>query len=194
MPGGRISQLITDPMGGFALVRRALIPREWRQGQEDRAFPIIQTILDRGDAASWAQHILARRVNDTEAPHVLIHVAKDDGIVTNGANYAFARSIGVGLLPPQVDDAPGLTLLDAAPLAMNAAGGTRSAALQQFDTVEDPEGGDEPVQANHINLTLSEVAQHAWFHFLETYWETGTPEIVDPYEELGLPHADADDD
>ncbi|HJK89243.1 MAG TPA: hypothetical protein RMH26_00810, partial [Polyangiaceae bacterium LLY-WYZ-15_(1-7)] len=90
MPGGRISQLITDPMGGFALVRRALIPREWRQGQEDRAFPIIQTILDRGDAASWAQHILARRVNDTEAPHVLIHVAKDDGIVTNGANYAFA--------------------------------------------------------------------------------------------------------
>ena len=80
--------------------------------------------------------------------------------------------------------------------SVRRAGGGVAAALAAGDATGGVllEGGDEPVQANHINLTLSEVAQHAWFHFLETYWETGTPEIVDPYEELGLPHADADDD
>ncbi len=186
MPGGRYTQLIIDPMGGFSLIRRGLIPPHWSAAREARTFPMIQTLLEQGDAASYAGHVLEDRFVG-EAPNLLAHIVVDDGIVTNEANLAFARAMGLGLVPPQIDDAEGLTLLPAPPLSGNLDGGL-TAALQQFDRIEDGSGG--VTAATHANFSFSDVAYEAWFHFLRTHWEDGAAEVIDPYSTLDLPPLD----
>jgi hypothetical protein len=72
----------------------------------------------------------------------------------------------------------------AAPVAANLPDG-RTAGLLQLDRVPDGEGGTVP--ATHSNVGDSEVGVEAWFHFLDTHFTAGTPEIVDPYDVLGIP-------
>ena len=182
MPGGRLTQLIIDPMGGFSLIRNGLIPPRWSPGREDRAFPVIQTLLDRGDPAGYARHVLRDRFVG-EPPSVIASVVVDDGIVTNASTFALARAMELPLMPPMIDDAPGIELLPSAPVAGNLEGGG-TAAMQQFDRIEDPEDGT--TTATHANFSFSAVAYEAWFHFLFTHWEDGTAEAIDPYDALGL--------
>jgi len=183
MPGGRLTQLITDPMGGFSLIRRGLIPAGWSPGREARAFPVIQTLLDRGDAASYARHVLEDRFVG-EPPSLLASVVVNDAIVTNASTFALARSMQLPLLPPQIDDAPGLEVLDAAPVSGNLASG-QTGAIQQFDRHEDGEGG--ATAANHNAFSFSQVAYEAWFHFLFTHWDDGLAEAIDPYTVVDVP-------
>jgi hypothetical protein len=144
-------------------------------------------VLDRGDAASYGPHVLQDRLAPagTDAPSVLVGVVLDDDTVPNSSNYAIARAIGVDVVPPTLRAEVGLGETAAAPLSANVAPGT-TAGLLQFDVVRE---GTSVRTATHSNVGASEVGAAAWLHFLDTHWETGTAEIIDPYVVTGLAHA-----
>jgi hypothetical protein len=187
VPGGRVSSIISDSETFGPLIRVAR-PRGVSQGDVDRFFPILQTVIDRGDAASYAPHVLADRLPGAgrSVPSVLVGVVLDDDTVPNVSNYALARAFPVDVVPPVLRPEPGLRMAPAAPVRGNIASGTATAGLLQFDVVRLPDGRVET--ATHANVGASEVGVRAWLHFLETHWNEGLAEILDPYEATGLAH------
>jgi len=186
VPGGRVSAIIADSETFRPLIN-VVRPRSASLGDVDRFFPVLQTVLDRGDAASYGPHIFADRLAPagTDVPSVLLGVVLDDDTVPNSSNYAIARAIGVDVVPPTLRAEVGLGETAAAPLSANIAPGT-TAGLLQFDVVRE---GTNVRTATHSNVGASEVGAAAWLHFLDTHWETGTAEIIDPYVVTGLAHA-----
>ncbi len=189
MPGGRVSAIVEDEESVFAPLKPILLPSTiaYDPAESAKLFAVLQTVLDRGDAASFAARVLDDRFDFAPAiPDVLALVALDDDVVPNAENYAFARAMGLGVVPPLLREAPGLALLTDPPLAGNVAGGEATAGLLQFDQVE--LDGGEVTLATHTNLGTSVTARAAIFPFFRGAWETGVAEIVDPYEATGLPH------
>jgi hypothetical protein len=187
VPGGRVSSMISDSetFGGIVV---ALRPRGVTEGDVARFFPILQTVLDRGDSASYGPHILRDRlVGDGTAPppSVVLGVALDDDTVPNVANYVLARSIDVPIVPEVLRPVPGLGEAPSAPVTGNAGGGAATAGLLQFDVIE--EGGTVR-DATHSNTPGSPVAARAWLEFLMSHFDSGLAVIVDPYALEGLAH------
>ncbi len=186
MPGGRVTTVMTDPAGSFSDVLSLLIPPEFTEGDERRLFALLQTTLDAGDPASYGPHLLHDRlIFAAEGPDLLVGVALDDDIVVNQASWALTRAMGLDVVPPTLREVPGLGQTDAAPLSGNLPRGV-TAGMLQFDVIEDETGATVP--ATHINLSFSEVAQVAWWGFLDSLFADGTATIIDPYQEVGLEH------
>lgn len=187
VPGGRVSAIISDSET-FGPIIRVARPRGVTQGDVDRFFPILQTVIDRGDAASFAPHVLEARLPGAgaAAPSVLLGVVLDDDTVPNLSNYTLARAFPVDVVPPLLRAEPGLRTGGPAPVRGNVAGGAATAGLLQFDVVRRADGRVET--ATHGNVGASEVGVRAWLHFLETHWSGAGAEILDPYEATGLPH------
>ena len=188
VPGGRVATLISDS-ATFSILIDALRPRGTTEGDVRRFFPILQTILDRGDPASWGPYLLHRRLPGvTGLPSILCGVVLDDDTVPNVSNYALGRAIGVPIVGTLLRDEPGFDL-EPAPVSGNFMLGTDVATggLLQFDTRAS--GSGMPEMATHGNVGDSNVGVEAWLHFLSTHFAGGPAEIVDPYETLGFPHA-----
>lgn len=188
VPGGRVSAIISDS-AQFRPIINLVRPRGTSAGDVDRFFPVLQTVLERGDAASYGPHILHDRLAAAGAriPDVLLGVVLDDDTVPNSANYALARAVGVDVVPPTLRAEAGLGETGAPPLAGNLDSGATTAGLLQFDVIRRADGSVE--QATHNNLGDSEVGATAWLHFLDTHWAAGSAEIIDPYLATGLAHA-----
>lgn len=190
VPGGRVSTIISDSATFGSLV--ALVrPRGTTDGDVRRFFPILQTILERGDAASYGEHILTARLPGTGGPQsVLLGVVLDDDTVPNVANYALARSFGeLPIIEQLLRPVPGLSAIEG-PIVGNypdGSGGTVTGGLLQFDVVGDDMGGAE--MATHGNVGDSDVGASAWLDFLDTHFQGGPARIRDPYLEVGLAHA-----
>ena len=187
VPGGRVSAIISDS-STFAPIILAFRPPGTTRGDVVRAFPLLQTLLDRGDAASYGPHVLADRLTPGGArvtPSVLLGVVLDDDTVPNVSNYTLARAMGVSIVPPLLRAAPGLVTTTAPPLSGNAAMGRATAGLLQFDVVLN---NGMPTRATHSNVGASAVGAEAWLHFLSTHWGRGLAEIDDPYRAVGLMH------
>ncbi len=180
VPGGRVSSIVSDgPI--FRPLLIALRPRNTTEGDVDRFFPVLQTVLERGDPASYAPHVLRDRLRG-EPRSLLMGMVLDDEVVPNVSNFALARALGLDLVPPILREEPGLDEGDAPPVRDNIAPGV-SAGLLQFDRIE--EGGNITM-ATHDNIGASEVGVAAWLHFIETAWSEESAEIIDPYEATGL--------
>lgn len=186
VPGGRVSTIISDG-SQFAPLIELLRPRGTTAGDVRRFFPILQTVLDRGDPASYGPHLLGDRLPTGAAitPSILAGVVLDDAIVPNVANYALARAIGVPIVEPVLRAEPGFASITG-PIEGNFAGGVATGGLLQFDVVGDGTGGVE--QASHDNVGDSDVGVAAWLDFLDTHYRTGLARIRDPYEAIGLAH------
>lgn len=106
-----MSAIISDG-ATFAPLIDLLRPRASSRGDVRRFFPMLQTVLDRGDAASYGPQVLADRlpVFDARVPSVLLGVVLDDEIMPNVASYTLARSIGVPVVEPLLRAEPGLAL------------------------------------------------------------------------------------
>lgn len=187
VPGARVSSIISDGVM-FGPLIDLLRPRGSSRGDVRRFFPMLQTVIERGDAASYGPHVLADRLPGAGArvPSVLLGVVLDDEIMPNVASYTLARSIGVPVVEPLLRAEPGLALVPG-PLSGNFAGGTATAGLLQFDVIGD--GAGSVVLATHENVGDSDVGVEAWLDFLDTHYRSGLARIRDPYAELGLPHA-----
>jgi hypothetical protein len=184
VPGGRVSTIISDS-ATFAPLITAVRPRGTTEGDVRRFFPILQTILDRGDPASWAPTILGERLPGVSGlPDVLVGMVLDDEIVPNVANYAIGRALGVPMVEVVLRPQPGFDLVTG-PVRSNFTRGadTATGGLLQFDVVGDGMGGLE--MADHGNVGDSDVGAEAWLHFLTTHL-AGEAEIEDPYAALGI--------
>jgi len=184
VPGGRVSTIISDSET-FAPLITAVRPAGTTEGDVRRFFPILQTILERGDPASWAPTLLGERVPGVEGlPDVLAGMVLDDEIVPNIANYAIARALGIPMVEIALRPQPGIPVITG-PLTGNFTrdGLTATGGLLQFDWVADDAGGLE--MADHGNVGDSDVGAEAWLHFLTTHFD-GAAEIEDPYAALGV--------
>ena len=54
VPGGRVSSIVRDA-DQFSLLIDMMRPEDVTDGDVDRFFPILQTAIERGDAAAWAR-------------------------------------------------------------------------------------------------------------------------------------------
>jgi len=181
VPGGRVSSIMSAaPL--FRDVIALLAPRGTTPGDTRRFFPVLQTLLEPGDAASYGAHVIAERFEERgDAPHVLAGVVLDDSTVPNVSNYTLMRAMRLPLVGALLREEPGIGAPVAAPLMGNFDGVT--GGFLQFDVVDD--GGVE--DATHDNVGDSVTGIAAWIPFLESNLE-GTAIIVDPYEETGLAH------
>lgn len=189
VPGGRVSGIISDS-STFSPLLAVARPAGVSAGDVTRAFPLLQTILDRGDSASYGPHVLSDRLvpgGSQRVPSTLLGVVLDDDTVPNVCNYTIARAVGVSILPPVLRPAPGLVALAPPPLSGNVAGGRATAGLLQFDLVYDSAGAAS--RATHSNVGASDVGAEAWLHFLSTHWDRGLAELADPYAALHRAHA-----
>ncbi|MBI5512118.1 MAG: hypothetical protein HY909_00025 [Deltaproteobacteria bacterium] len=190
VPGGRVSAIISES-ATFGPLITAVRPPGTTPGDVARTFPLLQTLLERGDAASYAPHVLRDRLapgGARAAPSVLVGVVLDDDTVPNVSNYTLARALGVGVVPPLLRPAPGLATTAAPPLAGNFAEGRATGGLLQFDVIGGASPG-EAQRATHSNVGASDVGAEAWLHFLRAHWDRGLAEIADPYAALGRAHA-----
>jgi hypothetical protein len=183
VPGGRISSILSE--GTFAGIVLLLRPPRTTDGDIARFFPVIQTILDGGDPASYADHTFVDRPLGGRVPSVLMTVALGDEIVPNVASWALARAYRMPIVAEVLQPVPGLEPAATTPLSGNFAGGMATGGLLQFDVI-DERGTIEDAQ--HGNTPGSDVAARAYIEFLNAHFEDGLAVVVDPYELEGLPH------
>ncbi len=181
VPGARVTSIISDGQD-FSLIVEALKGMS-TEGEIAVFFPLLQTLVDRGDPGAYLAHVVYDRLPgfDQATPQVLMSMVIGDTVVPNSANLFYARCLGaphVGaeLLPiGTVEQVPSL------PLVGNV-DATHTAGVFQYDLISTADGASEP--ATHSNVATSpEFAQQA-LHFLQSYFDEGVSEIVDPYQTL----------
>ena len=190
VPGGRTSAIISDS-ATFSPLVLAAAPHGTPPGDVRRFFPILQTILERGDSASYGPHVLASRLAGSGRPQsVLVGVVLDDDTVPNVANYTIARALGdIPIVQRQLRPVPGLSPITGPIMGNfpNGAGGVITAGLVQFDVIGDGMGGTR--MATHSDIGNSDVGQACWLDFLDTHFHSSVAEIRDPYAAIHLMHA-----
>jgi hypothetical protein len=182
VPGGRVSTIMSDSRLFGSLID-LLRPRGTTEGDVRRFFPVLQTVLDAGDPASYGAHTLVDRFARAPAvPSILVGVVLDDEVVPNVSNYALARALGVPIVEPVLREEPGLVSVTG-PLSANF--GSATGGLLQFDWVGDDAGGIEV--ATHDNVGDSDIGAAAWLDFLRTHDRDGSAVISDPYAAIDFP-------
>jgi fermentation-respiration switch protein FrsA (DUF1100 family) len=178
VPGGRTSAIIQDSETFRPLID-IMRPEGTPEADVERFFPILQTLIDPGDAMTWAARVLPGR---EMPPQVLVQVALNDTIVPNSANDAFVRALGAPGVGREVWPVAGIGF-EPGPIVGNL-DGDRTAAVTQFDIVhEDGDPLREPVPAGHDNVTTSYEGWEAATDFLEPVL-AGEPGVArDPYVE-----------
>jgi hypothetical protein len=179
VPGGRVTDILQFS-AMFAPLVTVLTPAGVGPGDVDRFWPVLQTTIERGDAANWGRHVLRDRLIGAP-PDVLMGMVLDDEVVPEPSNIILARALGVPHVPPVLREIDLLAPAGNTPLQGNLDGTT--AGLLQFDFIE--RDGQRQV-ADHGNIGSSEVGAHAWLRFVEGWLQDGSGVIVDPYEDLGL--------
>ena len=187
VPGGRVASIISDART-FGVLVRAMTPSNTSPGEVARFFPVLQTLIERGDSANYGPHVLRARLPGAgdRPPNLLFAMAIDDAIVPNVCNRSLARALGVPHLPPILQTVGIVPVLGEAPLIGNLADGAVTAGMSQFDRVVE-RTGEAPVRAEHDNLAKSTEGILQATHFLSTWIDTGHAEIVNPYDVLGTP-------
>jgi hypothetical protein len=189
VPGGRVSSIISDS-ATFAPLLTLAAPHGTTQGDIRRFFPILQTIIERGDSASYGPHVLTARLSGAGLPQsVQVGVVLDDNTVPNVSNYTIARALGdIPIVQQQLRPVPGLSAMTG-PIMGNfpdGNGGVITAGLIQFDVIGNGMGGT--TMASHGNVGASDVGQAAWLDFLDTHFHGTVARIRDPYAAIGLHH------
>ncbi len=185
VPGARVASIISDS-SEFGPIIGTLKPENVSDADVIRFFPILQTLLDAGDAAAYAPHVLTDRLAGTgSAPQLLMQMAIGDTIVPNSCNRALARALMVPLAPPVLQDVGLVPLLTKLPVSGNMASG-QTAVLFQFDRTTQ-KAGQQPEPAGHSSTPKSLEALTQDLHFIKTWLATGKSEAIDPYQQLGTP-------
>ena len=186
--GGRVSSIVSEG-NRFQIFNSLFTPPDGTLADLLRLYPIVQTVIERGDAANWASWVLGDRLPaaGTTPPHLLFQTVVEDDTIPDVSARLLARALRIPHVPPVIADIGLLDVTGLTPVAGNlAASPGRTAGVFQFDRITRSPGG-EVEKASHDYTPGSEEAKHQLVHFVATWLDTGTPEIVDPYEILGTP-------
>jgi dienelactone hydrolase len=178
--GGHLATFATDT----ELTELVLPLLEALLGGKDavsRFLLVAQAAIDGSDPSVYGAHLLHDRLTGEVGPHLLLPVAMQDAIVPPETSKALARSLGLPHLGPVAVPVEGLEVAGAGPWSANVDG--RTAGYYQYDRITED---GALVLAEHQNTPVSDEAVWQWRRFFET-WLSGTPEIGDPYAELGTP-------
>ncbi len=180
VPGARVANIVQEGEQ-FALVVSAFAGMA-TNGEIARFFPLLQGVIDRGDAGAYTHHIAAERVPDFDArtPQVLVQIVQNDDTVPNSANGFFARGVGAPLVGDELWPIGWVAHEQDLPTSGNK-DADHSWGTFQFDVL-DAEG----TPATHSDVGRSEVAQTQIVEFLESYAADGVSTINDPYRVLGI--------
>lgn len=173
--GGRVSSIISDSPT-FAVLVDLMRPAGTSDGDVDRFFPVLQTVIEAGDPATWAPR-LVDRFDGRPAASVLDGMVWDDQIVPNSTNEALARALGLPGVGSEEWAVPEL-VFSPGPVSGNLPGGA-TGGIVQFRSVRDEEGGDW-VAATHDNLHQSATAEALMVPFLLPLLAGETPVIPEP--------------
>ena len=183
--GGRVTDILQFS-ATFGPLVDLLKPSGYDDNDVARFWPLAQTAIDRGDAASFARFVTTSRLDGGAPVHLLNAHVLDDDIVPNVSNFSLARALGLPHLGAVLRPIGVLETGIALPVAGNLGSGTTGGTLQ-FDWVN--EGSLEIPDwrtATHNNIGDSGVGAHAWLRFVDTWLDGDPPTIVDAYQELGL--------
>lgn len=181
VPGARVASIISDS-AQFAPIIAIMKPKGTPDGDVPRFFPMLQTVLDAGDAAAYAPHVLADRLLGTPQ-QLLMQMAIGDDVVPNSCNRALARALGIAHAPPVLQEVGLLTALGATPVKGNV-DGKATAALFQFDRITKDQG-KPPQKADHSSTPKSLEAMTQDLAFIGAWLKDGIAEVIDPYQQLG---------
>ena len=179
--GGRLMNIVTDSeiITAFEDIIVSLVGSKERF---DRLVPLAQHVIDPADSALWGAHVLHDRFDDEPAPSLLLQVGLDDEVVPKSAGYVLARAMQLDHMGPVAEPVDLLGEV-AAPLYGNGSDGATQAFFQ-FDRVTNS-GRVGP--AYHVETPTSDEGKLQMKWFMDSALETGLPEVVDPYAELGTP-------
>ena len=160
VPGGRTTGIIRDSEL-FSPLIGVMAPEGTSDGDVQRYFPLLQAVVDPGDAMTWAP-----RVGDVP---LLVQLAHLDETMPNSTSDPLVRSLGLSGVGREVWPIADVDFV---------AGPVTGRGLQQFDAVTD--GGDAEA-ATHDNLFTSDEAWGAARSFLLEVLAGGAGTISDPY-------------
>jgi len=185
--GGRLASVVAEAER-FELLNYILLGELGTESHVQRFFPMVQAIMDAGDASTYAPHILADRLplGGALAPHVLLQVVLEDNTIPTRCSRSLVRAMGLPHVPPTLSTMGLVEETGPAPVSGNLQGGSLTAGVFQFDRFRAQV--DAPVEAaSHDYTPSSYEAKHQLKVFLETWITTGLPTIIDPYAELDTP-------
>lgn len=96
--GARVTQIIQDGPE-FSPLIELMAPPSMTEGDVDRAFPLLQTLMDPGDPAVWASKVQRERADGAQPPDLYLGAVLEDQIVPNSTNAAMAQGFqapGIG--------------------------------------------------------------------------------------------------
>lgn len=180
VPGARVANIVQEGEQ-FAFVITAFASMA-TAGELARFFPLLQGVIDRGDAGAYTRHIAAQRLPgfDESTPQVLVQIVQNDDTVPNSANGFFARGLGAPLVGDELWPIGVVAHEPELPTSGNR-DAEHTWGVFEFDVL-DAEG----TAATHSDVGRSEVAQVQIVEFLQSWADDGVSTIVDPYRVLGI--------
>jgi len=174
VPGGRVTEIVHRSQT-FAGLVALMKPSGTTDGDVARFFAMLQSAIDRGDAANWAPQALS---GDRD---LLVTMVLDDEVIPNSATRSLARALGVEHVGPLLQHVEGLAIGAELPISANVDG--RTAAFFQYE--HKIESGDLDT-ADHFDAHSNDAAVVQFQHFWDTRLDTGVAEVIEPFEVLGF--------
>jgi len=151
----------------------------------DRWFPFLQTLMDPGDPANYAMGIFAEPFTELgNAPKpIVFQMVEGDLIVGNLSNETLGRAAGAVQVGDPYHEVKAMAQGGGFPVAGNGPGGITQ-GYNQFSHNCQPDGSGGGIldpRFTHGDSLNKPVTVRQWRHFFESFYETGTAEIIDPY-------------
>ncbi len=183
VPGARVTNIVAE--GDQFSVVVDLFSGMATDGEIARFFPVLQGVVDRGDAGTFARAVVDRLPGfDDASPQVLIQMVEGDDTVPNSANTYFARSVGVPHVGEEIFPIGTVAREPELPVTGNL-DATHTGGSFQYDVIVGDDGTTtEP--ATHGNVARSTLSQLQITTFLDSFVQSGVAQIIDPYAELGV--------
>lgn len=181
--GGAVSRIILES-AGFAdlqgLIKTILFgTSEVPDSLFYTIFSVVQTMIDPGDPANFARFLFAEPRPGTDPKSVLFVEAVDDEVVPNGSTELLMRVMGAPSLSTGYGPVTGVGEA-AVPLRDNIAPGVTAGFYRFLEYRRAPDGPLVPATHGPTITAVEAKAQAA--RFVETFLDSGSAEIVDPFE------------
>ena len=182
--GGRLSQIMKDS-AMFGLFLQFAVPQDTPPGDVDRFFTLAQTLIERADPANFAPYLLEDRLPGTgeRLPQMLMQIAMGDETIPNSTSWYLARAMNLPQLHPVAQHIEVVPQQETLPATGNVSLDV-SGGIFQFDRVSFGNPGS-PSATQHNNTPGSAESLTQMTHFLQTFFNDGVSEILDPYAVIG---------